>query len=130
MSIPALASKSSALAHSLSCDVDSISLVPSGCHGRWTIDSHTKQRLASCLSLRGAYSCASALLKNTTSSDRPPAAPLNAAPVSRVRASPLACRYLAKPGAWPYCSAQPSGVLLDAFGGADFLLPPGGVAAL
>jgi hypothetical protein len=39
-------------------------------------------------------------------------------------------RYLAKPGARPYCSAQPSGVLLDAFGGADFLLPPGGVAAL
>jgi peptide-methionine (S)-S-oxide reductase len=41
-----------------------------------------------------------------------------------VRASPVACRYLAKPGARPYCSAQPSGVLLDAFDGANFLLPP------
>ena len=44
--------------------------------------------------------------------------------LSLTRARLTACRYLAKPGARPYCSAQPSGVLLDAFDGANFLLPP------
>jgi len=33
-------------------------------------------------------------------------------------------QYLAKPGSRPYCSAQPSGLLLAAFPGADYQLPP------
>ena len=33
-------------------------------------------------------------------------------------------QYLAKPGSRPYCSARPSGVLLDGFPGAAFKLPP------
>ena len=33
-------------------------------------------------------------------------------------------QYLAKPGARPYCSAQPTGVALDRFPGATFRLPP------
>ena len=32
-------------------------------------------------------------------------------------------QYLAKPGSRPYCSAQPSGLLLGAFPGADYRLP-------
>ncbi|MBM5806201.1 MAG: peptide-methionine (S)-S-oxide reductase MsrA [Cyanobacteria bacterium M_surface_10_m2_179] len=32
-------------------------------------------------------------------------------------------QYLARPGSRPYCSARPSGVLLDAFAGAAFKLP-------
>ena len=32
-------------------------------------------------------------------------------------------QYLAKPGSRPYCSAMPSGVLLEAFEGADYKLP-------
>lgn len=32
-------------------------------------------------------------------------------------------QYLAKPGSRPYCSAQPSGLLLEAFPGADYRLP-------
>ena len=32
-------------------------------------------------------------------------------------------QYLAKPGSRPYCSAQPSGVRLGAFAGADYRLP-------
>ena len=38
--------------------------------------------------------------------------------------TPCPTRYLAKPAARPYCSAQPSGVLLDHFEGSSFLLPP------
>jgi peptide-methionine (S)-S-oxide reductase len=34
-------------------------------------------------------------------------------------------QYLAKPGSRPYCSAQPSGLLLEAFPGADYRLPAG-----
>ncbi len=34
-------------------------------------------------------------------------------------------QYLAKPGSRPYCSAQPSGLLLGAFPGADYRLPAG-----
>ena len=34
-------------------------------------------------------------------------------------------QYLAKPGSRPYCSAMPSGVLLEAFEGADYKLPAG-----
>ena len=33
-------------------------------------------------------------------------------------------QYLAKPGSRPYCSAQPTGVALEPFAGATFLLPP------
>jgi peptide-methionine (S)-S-oxide reductase len=33
-------------------------------------------------------------------------------------------QYLAKPGSRPYCSAQPSGVLLESFDGAAFRLDP------
>jgi len=33
-------------------------------------------------------------------------------------------QYLAKPGSRPYCSARPSGVLLDDFPGAAYKLPP------
>ena len=33
-------------------------------------------------------------------------------------------QYLAKPGSRPYCSAQPSGVPLGAFAGADYRLDP------
>ena len=33
-------------------------------------------------------------------------------------------QYLASPGSRPYCSAQPSGVLLDDFAGANYKLPP------
>jgi len=33
-------------------------------------------------------------------------------------------QYLAKPGSRPYCSAQPSGIALESFAGASFLLPP------
>jgi len=32
-------------------------------------------------------------------------------------------QYLARPGSRPYCSARPSGVLLDAFEGSDYKLP-------
>jgi peptide-methionine (S)-S-oxide reductase len=32
-------------------------------------------------------------------------------------------QYLARPGSRPYCSARPSGVLLDGFEGANFQLP-------
>ncbi len=32
-------------------------------------------------------------------------------------------QYLAKPGSRPYCSAQPSGVLLGPFPGASYRLP-------
>ncbi|MFN9870815.1 MAG: peptide-methionine (S)-S-oxide reductase MsrA [Cyanobacteriota bacterium] len=38
-------------------------------------------------------------------------------------AEPYHQQYLAKPGSRPYCSAQPSGVRLGAFPGADYLLP-------
>ncbi|MFM8543962.1 MAG: peptide-methionine (S)-S-oxide reductase MsrA [Vulcanococcus sp.] len=38
-------------------------------------------------------------------------------------AEPYHQQYLAKPGSRPYCSAQPSGVLLGAFPGSDFRLP-------
>ena len=34
-------------------------------------------------------------------------------------------QYLAKPGSRPYCSAMPSGVLLEAFEGSDYKLPAG-----
>ncbi len=34
-------------------------------------------------------------------------------------------QYLAKPGSRPYCSAQPSGLLLGSFPGADYRLPAG-----
>lgn len=33
-------------------------------------------------------------------------------------------QYLARPGSRPYCSAQPSGVRLDAFPGSKYKLPP------
>ena len=33
-------------------------------------------------------------------------------------------QYLVKPGSRPYCSAQPTGIPLEAFDGSDFLLPP------
>jgi peptide-methionine (S)-S-oxide reductase len=33
-------------------------------------------------------------------------------------------QYLAKPGSRPYCSARPSGVLLDGFEEASYKLPP------
>ena len=32
-------------------------------------------------------------------------------------------QYLVKPGSRPYCSAQPTGIPLEAFTGADFRLP-------
>ena len=32
-------------------------------------------------------------------------------------------QYLARPGSRPYCSARPSGVLLDAFDGSAYKLP-------
>ncbi len=38
-------------------------------------------------------------------------------------AEPYHQQYLAKPGSRPYCSAQPSGVLLGAFDGSAYLLP-------
>jgi peptide-methionine (S)-S-oxide reductase len=38
-------------------------------------------------------------------------------------AEPYHQQYLAKPGSRPYCSAQPSGVLLGAFDGASYSLP-------
>jgi peptide-methionine (S)-S-oxide reductase len=38
-------------------------------------------------------------------------------------AEPYHQQYLAKPGSRPYCSAQPSGVRLDAFPGSAFTLP-------
>ena len=38
-------------------------------------------------------------------------------------AEPYHQQYLAKPGSRPYCSAQPSGVSLGAFPGADYRLP-------
>lgn len=38
-------------------------------------------------------------------------------------AEPYHQQYLAKPGSRPYCSAQPSGVLLDDFPGCHFQLP-------
>ncbi|MEB3334955.1 MAG: peptide-methionine (S)-S-oxide reductase MsrA [Cyanobacteriota bacterium] len=39
-------------------------------------------------------------------------------------AEPYHQQYLAKPGSRPYCSAQPSGVALGPFPGADYKLPP------
>jgi peptide-methionine (S)-S-oxide reductase len=39
-------------------------------------------------------------------------------------AEPYHQQYLAKPGSRPYCSAQPTGVLLDEFPGAEWRLPP------
>lgn len=39
-------------------------------------------------------------------------------------AEPYHQQYLAKPGSRPYCSAQPSGVRLEPFEGADFRLDP------
>lgn len=39
-------------------------------------------------------------------------------------AEPYHQQYLAKPGSRPYCSAQPSGVTLGTFPGADYHLPP------
>ena len=39
-------------------------------------------------------------------------------------AEPYHQQYLAKPGSRPYCSAQPSGLRLESYPGADFLLPP------
>jgi peptide-methionine (S)-S-oxide reductase len=38
-------------------------------------------------------------------------------------AEPYHQQYLAKPGSRPYCSAQPTGIRLGAFPGADYLLP-------
>jgi peptide-methionine (S)-S-oxide reductase len=39
-------------------------------------------------------------------------------------AEPYHQQYLAKPGSRPYCSAQPSGLRLESYPGADFLLSP------
>ena len=39
-------------------------------------------------------------------------------------AEPYHQQYLAKPGSRPYCSAQPTGILLGDFTGADYRLPP------
>jgi peptide-methionine (S)-S-oxide reductase len=39
-------------------------------------------------------------------------------------AEPYHQQYLAKPGSRPYCSAQPTGVGLGAFPGAEYRLPP------
>ena len=44
--------------------------------------------------------------------------------MNRHRAHTEYCQqYLARPGSRPYCSARPSGVLLDGFEGSNYKLP-------